>query len=54
MSLDSTLTKLPHPCLFSILDVILEPAETSQINKVHKSQLAYTAIQVALVQLLRG
>lgn len=54
MSLDSTLKKLPHPPSFSILDVILEPAGTSQINQVHKSQPACTAIQVALVQLLRG
>lgn len=54
MSLDSTLKELPHPPSFSILDVILEPAETSQINQVNKSQPACTAIQVALVQLLRG
>lgn len=53
-SLDSTLQKLPHPPSFSLIDIILEPIGTSQINQVQKSQPCCTAIQVALVQLLHG
>lgn len=50
--LDAILQHLPHPASFSILDVILQPAETSEVNQVSKSQPTCTAIQIALVDLI--
>ncbi|OQE18226.1 hypothetical protein PENSTE_c018G07178, partial [Penicillium steckii] len=51
--LDTILQHLPHPAPFSVMDVILQPVETSEINQVRKSQPTCTAVQVALVDLLR-
>lgn len=52
--LDDTLSRLAHAPKWSLIDALLEPAETSKINDVTHSQPACTAIQIALVDLLRS
>ena len=52
--LDTVLQSVPHPPVWTLESVILEPAETSQINKASHSQPVCTALQIALVELLRS
>ncbi|KAL9091247.1 MAG: hypothetical protein Q9159_001542 [Coniocarpon cinnabarinum] len=53
-SLDAVLKSVPHPPAWTLESAILEPVETSQINKASHSQPVCTAIQVALVELYRS
>ncbi|KAF5553596.1 polyketide synthase [Fusarium napiforme] len=48
-SMNSVLQKLDFPPTWSIIDELLKPAETSQINGAELSQPLCTAIQLALV-----
>lgn len=50
--LNSTLQSLPHPPAWTLLETLLEPAETSMINHASRSQPICTAVQVGLVKLL--
>ncbi|MCJ1246453.1 hypothetical protein MMC30_003660 [Trapelia coarctata] len=51
--LDSHLARLAHAPSWTIEDTILEAAKTSKINESSRSQPVCTAIQIALVELLR-
>lgn len=51
--LDEILKALPHPPEWTIQKTLLEPPETSQINNASHSQPICTAVQLALVDLLR-
>ncbi|RFU27489.1 hypothetical protein B7463_g8851, partial [Scytalidium lignicola] len=50
--MDTALRNLPHPPAWTLKDAILEPAETSKIHDVTRSQPACTAIQIAMTRLL--
>ncbi|KAH8647580.1 ketoacyl-synt-domain-containing protein [Tricladium varicosporioides] len=52
-TLDSYLRKLAYAPSWTIEDALLEPVETSDIHKASHSQTVGTAIQIALVELLR-
>ncbi|TLD16759.1 uncharacterized protein PgNI_02150 [Pyricularia grisea] len=51
--LDSTLQLLPHPPTWTLRGALLEPPESSSINLASRSQPVCTAVQLALVRLLR-
>ncbi|TLD11638.1 hypothetical protein PspLS_11510 [Pyricularia sp. CBS 133598] len=51
--LDSTLQLLPHPPTWTLRGALLEPSESSSINLASRSQPVCTAVQLALVRLLR-
>ncbi|CAG8910253.1 unnamed protein product [Penicillium egyptiacum] len=51
---DAVLQSLPNPPSWTLHDAILEPKKTSKIHDVTRSQPVCTAIQMALVDLLRS
>lgn len=51
---DAVLQSLPNPPSWTLRDAILEPKMTSMIHDVTRSQPVCTAIQMALVDLLRS
>ncbi|KAJ6092588.1 polyketide synthase [Penicillium sp. IBT 16267x] len=51
---DAVLQSLPNPPSWTLRDAILEPKTTSMIHDVTRSQPVCTAIQMALVDLLRS
>jgi len=52
--LEDSLSSLPDPPSWSLAEQLLAPAETSRIDKAEISQPLCTALQVALVDLLRS
>ncbi|KAH7309684.1 fatty acid synthase [Stachybotrys elegans] len=52
--LDNTLGELPHVPEWTLEDMLLMPSETSRVNEAEYSQPLTTAVQIALVQLLRA
>ncbi|TLS29970.1 hypothetical protein PpBr36_02598 [Pyricularia pennisetigena] len=52
--LDSTLQLLPQAPTWTLRGALLEPPESSSINLASRSQPVCTAVQLALVRLLRG
>lgn len=50
--LDAVLQTLPERPSWTLLNALLEPKDTSQINHVTRSQPVCTAVQIALVNLL--
>ncbi|CAH0024877.1 unnamed protein product [Clonostachys rhizophaga] len=52
-TLDYTLGELPHVPEWTLEDMLLEHPDTSRVNEAEYSQPLTTAVQIALVQLLR-
>ncbi len=52
--MDDALQSLPESPSWKILDTLAEPKSTSKINDAERSQTVCTALQVALIQLLRS
>ena len=52
--LDAVLQNVPHPPKWTLESALLEPVDTSQINKASHSQPICTAVQIALVDLFRS
>lgn len=53
-SLDEVLATLPEPPQWTILDTLSEAKATSRINDADRSQTVCTAVQIAIVELLRS
>jgi acyl transferase domain-containing protein len=52
--MDEILAALPEPPEWTILDTLADPKSSSKINNANRSQTVCTAIQVAMVQLIRS
>ncbi|KAM4056688.1 KR domain-containing protein [Hirsutella rhossiliensis] len=52
--MDTILAALPEPPGWTIMDTLAEPKSTSKINDAERSQTVCTAVQVAVVELLRS
>ncbi|KAM0256221.1 hypothetical protein ACHAQJ_005092 [Trichoderma viride] len=53
-AMDATLKKLPHPPKWTIEEELMRPAEESNIQQPEFSQPICTALQIGLVNLLKG
>ncbi|KAK3360559.1 polyketide synthase [Lasiosphaeria hispida] len=53
MRMDEVLQKLRKPPTWSLLDELLQPAESSQVHRAELAQPLSTALQIALVRQLR-